>query len=232
VSKYRTMFLALILLLTMVVSSCGVGTGSEQQGLEASEAESAPVGTTDVESGGHESATVVAVSASPTPTTTAISTPTHTPTYTPTDTPTSTPTDTPTRRPVSTPTHTPTRTSTAVGRPAASCPTLEIKAPSEAPAQLPFGIEWDATAASKPSGYVYALEFGRDQTSWQRAFMMRQWEEGGRQRAEVPGPGGEGIFYWRVCLVAEDGTGPAQCCSEPHSINHTRPDRDGRDEGG
>jgi hypothetical protein len=230
------MFLTLILLLTVVVSSCGVGTGSVQQGLEASKAESPSVGITDIEPGGHESATVAAVSASPTPTITAINTPTDAPTYKPADTPTSTPTGTPTRRPVSTPTYTPTRTPmstpTTVGIPAASCPTLEIKAPSEAPAQLPFGIEWDVTPASIPSGYVYTPEFSRDQTSWQRAFMMRQWEEGGRQRAEVPGPGAEGVFYWRVCLVAEDGMGPARCCSEPHSINHTRPDRDGRDEGG
>lgn len=239
-AKYRTMFLALVLLLTVAVSGCGIGTGSEQQGFEPSEAESHSVGITDSEPTDHESETVVALSASPTATTTATGTPTDTPTYTPTDTPThtptgtprSTPTNTPTSRPVYTPTHTPTRTPTTVGIPAASCPAHEIKAPSEAPAQLPFGIEWDVMPASVPSGYAYALEFGRDQTSWQRAFIMRQWEESGRQRAEVAGPGGEGIFYWRVCLVAEDGIGPAHCCSAPHVINHTRPDRDGRDEGG
>lgn len=169
------------------------------------------------------SVTVVVVAPSPSPTIT----PTDTPTSTPTDTPTSTSTSTPISAPTSTPTRIPTSTPTRVGIPPTSCPTLRINAPSEAPAQLPFGVEWDVTGAPVPSGHGYALEFSRDQTSWQRASIMRQWEEGGYQRAEVPGPGGEGEFYWRVCLVAVDGTGPAQCCSEPHRINHTRPDRDG-----
>ena len=234
--KSRVIFLAIVLLLTGVVSSCGLGPGSVQEGLGGSESESPSVESTDVEASRLASVTAVVVAPSSTSTATPTSTLTDTPTSTPTDTPTSMPTDTPTPAPVSTATYTPTRTPTStptrVGIPAASCPTLEIKAPSEARAESAFGIEWELTGAPVPLGYTYALEFSRDQTNWQRAFMLRQWEEGGRQRAEVPGPGGEGIFYWRVCLMSEDGSGPPQCCGEPHRINHTRPDHDGREGGG
>jgi hypothetical protein len=224
-SKYETVLFALAVLLAAGALSCQPELGPATESVKASTpelpGESVPVSVTAI---------VVAPSLTITPTRAPTDTRTCTPTDTPTRTPSATATGTPPDTPTSTPTGTPTSTPTRVGIPAASCPILNIRAPSEAHAQLPFGIEWDVAGAA-PSGYVSALEFGRDQTSWQRAFMMRQWEEGGRQRAETPGPGGEGLFYWRVCLVSEDGIGPVQCCSEPHSINHTRPDRD-RDEGG
>lgn len=224
-SNYGTVFFALAMLLAACALSCQPELGPAKESVKASTPE-----PPDESVSASATAIVVAPSSTLTPTRAPTDTPTCTPTDTPTRTPSATATGTPTDTPTSTPTGTPTSTPTAIGIPAASCPGLEIKAPSEARAQLPFGIEWDVAGAT-PSGYVYALEFSRDQTSWQRAFMMRQWEEGGLQRAETPGPGAEGVFYWRVCLVGEDGIGPVQCCSEPHSINHTRPDRD-RDESG
>lgn len=146
----------------------------------------------------------------------------------PTGTPTNTPTATPTRRPA-TATPIPKPTATATPKPI-SCPTLKINVPSSAFPKRVFGLEWDALGAPVPAGYSFAVEFSPDQASWNRTPPLRPreeggelWFEGGHWHAELSGPGTEGTWYWRVCLVkTSDPTGPSVCCGPTHPIDHGR----------
>jgi hypothetical protein len=140
----------------------------------------------------------------------------------PTGTPTNTPVPTSTPRPTQAP-----ASPTATSRPqptatrSVDCPTITIREPSVAPAQGPFGIEFDRQPG-KPAGYEWAVEFRQPNGPWNRAQPVPASVEKRGQfwMAEVRAPG-EGEWHWRICLVASDNLGgPSYCCSVRNVITH------------
>ncbi len=106
--------------------------------------------------------------------------------------------------------------------PTIQCPTLTILHPHTGWPRRVFGIQFERTGGL-PGGYDYVLEFSQDEASWSRTQPVPAdvRQDGPYWMAEVRGPGSEGTFYWRVCLVnMADPTGPSECCSEPWPIIH------------
>jgi hypothetical protein len=106
------------------------------------------------------------------------------------------------------------------------CPSLRITLPpSQTRPKQTFGIQFDRTGAM-PAGYDYIVEFSGDNATWNRTqpIPARVREDGAHWMAETSGPGVEGTFYWRICLVkTTDPGGPALCCTQPPAkIVHTR----------
>ena len=148
----------------------------------------------------------------------------------PTGTPTNTPPPTSTPRPTQAP---PLPTATSRPQPTATvrsvdCPTITIREPSVAPAQGPFGIEFDRQPG-KPAGYEWAVEFRQPNGPWNRAEPVpaNVDKRGQFWMAELRAPG-EGEWHWRICLVASDDLrGPSYCCSERKVITHQVQDHGG-----
>jgi hypothetical protein len=144
----------------------------------------------------------------------------------PTGTPTTTPPPTSTPRPTQAP---PTPTATTTPQPTATrsvqCPTITIREPSRAPAQGPFGIEFDKQGPLPTGGgterYWYAVEYRVPNGQWIRLPVPASVDKRGDYwMAEVRAPG-EGEFWWRICLVnPADSTGPSLCCSSRREITH------------
>ena len=106
------------------------------------------------------------------------------------------------------------------------CPSLRISlGPSRTRPKQTFGIQFERTGQI-PAGYDYVVEFSGDNASWNRTqpIPARVREDGAYWMAETSGPGVDGTFYWRICLVdTADPGGPAVCCTQPpHKIVHTR----------
>ena len=141
----------------------------------------------------------------------------------PTGTPTNTPPPTSTPRPTQAP---PTPTATSRPQPTATprsidCPTITIREPLRAPAQGPFGIEFDRQPG-KPGGYEWVVEFRQPNGQWNRAEPVpaNVDKRGQYWMAEVRAPG-EGEWHWRICLVkANNLRGEAVCCSRRQVITH------------
>jgi hypothetical protein len=106
------------------------------------------------------------------------------------------------------------------------CPSLRISnPPSQTWPRRTFGIQFERTGEI-PAGYDYVVEFSWDNATWTRTepIPARVREDGAYWMAETSGPGVEGTFYWRICLVSTvNPGGPAVCCTQPPAkIVHTR----------